>query len=80
MLQATSFERFDKQGQNEVSLGVLPLSHSYGLILAHAMIYRGDSIVLHPRFDMQAMLGSIAKYKIERLYLVSERRWNLMAA
>lgn len=38
------------------------------------MAWRGDCTVLHPRFDMQAMLSSISKHKIERLYLV----WPLL--
>lgn len=34
------------------------------------MLWRGDAIILHPKFDMMKMLQSVAKYKIERLYLV----------
>lgn len=50
---------------------MLPLSHTYALEVSHIMLWRGDSIILHPKFDMMKMLQSVAKYKIERLYLVS---------
>ena len=72
ILQSAAFESFYKRGRTEVVVGILPLSHSYGLILGHLMAWRGDCTILHPRFDMQNMLASISKYKIERLYLVSK--------
>ncbi|KAL4995967.1 hypothetical protein BDV10DRAFT_122716 [Aspergillus recurvatus] len=70
IIQSTTFEAGPKKGRTEVALGFLPLSHSYGLILAHLAAWRGDTYILHARFDMQAALASIEKYKIERLYLV----------
>ncbi|KAL3430054.1 hypothetical protein BDV09DRAFT_189603 [Aspergillus tetrazonus] len=70
IIQATTFEAGPKKGRTEVALGFLPLSHSYGLILAHLTAWRGDTYILHARFDMQAALASIEKYRIERLYLV----------
>ncbi|KAL5044870.1 hypothetical protein BDW71DRAFT_198752 [Aspergillus fruticulosus] len=50
--------------------GPTPDTPSYGLILAHLTAWRGDTYVLHARFDMRAALTSIEKYKVERLYLV----------
>ncbi|KAL6232847.1 hypothetical protein BDW75DRAFT_242605 [Aspergillus navahoensis] len=70
IMQSTTFEAGPKKGRTEVALGFLPLSHSYGLILAHLTAWRGATYVLHARFDMQAALASIEKYRIERLYLV----------
>ncbi|KAM3067693.1 hypothetical protein ACMFMG_011433 [Clarireedia jacksonii] len=70
VLQAATFENFYKKGRTETVLGILPLSHSYGLIIGHLIAWRGDCTVLHSRFDMQKMLASISTYKIERLYLV----------
>ncbi|BCS23694.1 putative NRPS-like protein biosynthetic cluster [Aspergillus puulaauensis] len=70
VIQSGTFEALHKHGRTETALGFLPLSHSYGLILAHLTAWRGDTYILHARFDMQAALASIAKYKIERLYLV----------
>lgn len=54
-----------------VSLGLLPQSHIYALVvLCHAGSYRGDSLVVLPKFDMAQYLGAIAKYKINTLFLV----------
>ncbi|KAL9029266.1 MAG: hypothetical protein Q9180_007049, partial [Flavoplaca navasiana] len=53
VVQAATFENLSKQGRKETALGILPLSHSYGLVLGHLLVWRGDCIVLHPRFDMQ---------------------------
>ena len=69
-MQLSTYDNIIKKGRTEIALGILPLSHSYGLILAHVTAWRGDTYVLHAQFDMQAALASIAKYKIERLYLV----------
>lgn len=69
IVQTVIFERHCR-GHNEIVSGILPLSHSYGLILGHLSAWVGDTVILHPRFDMQLMLQSIAQWKIERLYLV----------
>lgn len=72
MMQGRVFEdAAERTTQSEVALGILPLTHSYGLITQHAMLWRGDTLVIHPRFDMQSMLKSIMQFKINRLYLVS---------
>ncbi|KAL6712841.1 hypothetical protein ACLMJK_009553 [Lecanora helva] len=70
VVQSSTFENGYLEGRTEVVSGVLPLSHSYGLILGHMSAWRGDCVILHPRFDMQVLLQSIAPWKIERLYLV----------
>ncbi|EGD87757.1 hypothetical protein H112_04224 [Trichophyton rubrum D6] len=54
-----------------VNLGLLPQSHIYALVvLCHAGSYRGDSLVVLPKFDMAQYLTAIAKYKINTLFLV----------
>ncbi|KAM5472439.1 hypothetical protein MauCBS54593_003030 [Microsporum audouinii] len=54
-----------------VSLGLLPQSHIYGLVvLCHAGPYRGDSLIILPKFDMAQYLTAIKRYKINTLYLV----------
>lgn len=59
------------KGYKEVALGLLPQSHIYALIVvSHASTYRGDSVVVLPRFDMKTYLESIQKYKINTLYIV----------
>lgn len=62
-----------KLGKNykDVALGLLPQSHIYALIvICHCSTYRGDSVVVLPRFDLQSYLKSIQTYKINTLYLV----------
>ncbi|KAM5347280.1 hypothetical protein ACJ41O_010285 [Fusarium nematophilum] len=55
----------------QVALGVLPFSHIYGLVvIAHLAIYRGDEIIVLPRFQLDQLLGAIQKFKIEQLCLV----------
>ena len=56
----------------EVCLGLLPLSHIYGLVvIAQASTYRGDGVIMLPKFDLASFLNAIQTYKIETLYLVS---------
>ncbi|KIA75543.1 hypothetical protein HK57_00682 [Aspergillus ustus] len=70
VLQACMFESYAKSGRSEVAIGAIPFSHGYGLALGHVMVFRGDSLIVIPRFDMQLMLKMIPQYRIERLYLV----------
>jgi acyl-CoA synthetase (AMP-forming)/AMP-acid ligase II len=55
----------------EVGLGLLPLSHIYGLVvIAQGSTYRGDGVIILPKFELPSYLNSISTYKIETLYLV----------
>lgn len=55
----------------ENCLGLLPLSHIYGLIvIAHVGPYRGDGVVVLPKYDFKLLLQTIQDYKIATLYLV----------
>lgn len=57
--------------QTEVGLGLLPLSHIYGLVvIAHVGAYRGDEVIILPKFELPTFLNAIQTYKIEALYLV----------
>lgn len=54
-----------------VALGVLPFSHIYGLTLvAHASQYRGDSVIVMPKFELATFLSAIQRFKIEQLSVV----------
>ena len=54
-----------------MSLGVLPLSHNFALIaVSHASAYRGDGVIVMPRFDLLEVLQAIDKFRISRLWLV----------
>lgn len=55
----------------DIALGLLPYSHIYGLVVVcMASTYRGDQVVVLPKFDLQHYLQSIAEYKINTLYIV----------
>jgi acyl-CoA synthetase (AMP-forming)/AMP-acid ligase II len=53
---------------------VLPMSHSYALVVSHMTMWAGDPTVLHPKFDIMAMLKSVGQFKVQRLYLVMSLR------
>lgn len=49
----------------------LPFSHIYALVvIAHTCTWRGDGIVVLPKFDFTHYLESIQKYKINQLIVV----------
>ncbi|OQV03944.1 AMP-binding enzyme domain-containing protein isoform 1 [Cladophialophora immunda] len=55
----------------DVALGLLPQSHIYGLIvICHASTYRGDQVIILPKFDLNNFLNGIQKFKINTLYIV----------
>ena len=61
-----------KYDMTEVTLGLLPQSHIYALVLGcHVTTYRGDQVISLPKFEMQQLLTCIAKFKINMLSLVS---------
>jgi acyl-CoA synthetase (AMP-forming)/AMP-acid ligase II len=52
-------------------LGLLPMSHIYGLVvICHATVYRGDGVIVLPKFDFETTLQAIQDYKINSLFLV----------
>jgi len=63
-----------KQGiETHVALGLLPFSHIYGLVaVAHAGTWRGDEIIVLPKFELAEYLQAIEKFKINSLYIVGE--------
>lgn len=55
----------------ENCLGLLPMSHIYGLIvIAHLGPFRGDGVVVLPKYEFKDLLQAIQDYKISMLYLV----------
>jgi acyl-CoA synthetase (AMP-forming)/AMP-acid ligase II len=79
-LQIQAFERNHREAKqpkdgnsvySEVSLGLLPQSHIYALVvICHAGAYRGDQIIVLPKFELKSYLASIQKFKITSLFLV----------
>ncbi|PBP26693.1 phenylacetyl-CoA ligase [Diplocarpon rosae] len=57
--------------QTDVTLGLLPMSHIYGLVvIALASTYRGDGVIVLPKFELQSFLSAIQTHKIQTLCLV----------
>lgn len=55
----------------DVVLGLLPQSHIYALVvICHASVYRGDQVIVLPKFDMGQYLNALQTYKINTLFLV----------
>ncbi|QIW94744.1 hypothetical protein AMS68_000262 [Peltaster fructicola] len=55
----------------ENTLGLLPMSHIYALVvICHASPYRGDGVVVLPKYDFKLLLQSIQDFKISMLYVV----------
>jgi len=53
-----------------VSLGVLPLSHSYGIALMNVGALTGGKSIIHPWFDPTKVLESIQTYKVKYVAFV----------
>lgn len=61
----------------DVSLGLLPQSHIYALVvICHAGPYRGDQIIILPKFELKSYLSSIQNFKISSLFLVRMVLYN----
>ncbi|KAK7536863.1 uncharacterized protein J3D65DRAFT_553518 [Phyllosticta citribraziliensis] len=55
----------------ETALGLLPMSHIYGLVVVClCSVYRGDRVVVLPKFEMKPFLETIQRFKVNTLYLV----------
>lgn len=55
----------------DVSLGVLPFFHIYGLIVTlHYALFSGFSVVVIPKFSFRGFLQSIDRYRITHLFVV----------
>jgi acyl-CoA synthetase (AMP-forming)/AMP-acid ligase II len=61
----------EKSQYRDIGLGLLPQSHIYALVLlCHVSPYRGDQVVVLPKFELGSYLNAIQKYRIATLYLV----------
>lgn len=68
----TLIEPRNQSDHTESVLGLLPLSHIYALIvIAHLAVYRGDGVIILPKFEFKSFLEAIQNFKIQMLYLVS---------
>lgn len=74
-IQISNFDKETREAIAEdyldIALGLLPMSHIYGLVVvALVSAYRGDQVIVLPKFEIQSYLKSIEKYKINTLYIV----------
>lgn len=71
ILQVSACEKVHERAwRPQSAMGVIPFTHGYGVGIGHISAWRGEKLVVLPRFDMQLMLQSIQDYSLERLYLV----------
>ncbi|KAK7429475.1 hypothetical protein QQZ08_004067 [Neonectria magnoliae] len=74
VLQTSTFDSVSRKAdgiETQVMLGLLPFSHVFGLmVITHLGTYRGDEIIVLPRFDFLSFLGAIGRFKIEQISVV----------
>jgi acyl-CoA synthetase (AMP-forming)/AMP-acid ligase II len=64
-------ERRSRQDCRDIVLGLMPQSHIYALIImCHAAPYRGDKVIVLPKYNLRWVLQSIQTYAIHTLFLV----------
>ncbi|RKL19653.1 hypothetical protein BFJ68_g3132 [Fusarium oxysporum] len=66
-----SAARQKKGVETQAVTGFLPFSHIYGLVIAaHTCTWRGDQVIVLPKFDFNDFLKSIQEFKIRQLLVV----------
>ena len=79
VLQISAFEKTHRDAlatpggpqHTEVVLGLLPQSHIYALVvMCHTGPYRGDQVIVLPKFELKLYLAAIQNFKIGSLFLV----------
>ncbi|KAF3479655.1 uncharacterized protein GIQ15_06631 [Arthroderma uncinatum] len=56
--------------QKDIIAGPVLFSHIYGLVVANAAAYQGESVVVSPRFEVDGLFQAIQEYQITTVYLV----------
>ncbi|KAI0425277.1 hypothetical protein F5Y09DRAFT_109794 [Xylaria sp. FL1042] len=63
--------RRQKGIETQTNIGLLPMSHIYALIVvANTSLYRGDGVVVLPRFELRTFLECIQRFRINFMHLV----------
>ncbi|KAF5621522.1 phenylacetyl ligase [Fusarium tjaetaba] len=74
IIQTCTFDSVSRKADGvdtQVMLGVLPFSHVFGLMLiTHLGTYRGDEIIVMPRFEFEPFLAAVSRFKIHQLPIV----------
>ncbi|KND92253.1 putative 4-coumarate--CoA ligase 1 [Tolypocladium ophioglossoides CBS 100239] len=70
VLQTATYESNYRKPAAMGNLGVLPMSHSYALMVTgHLGVYRGHEVVVLPGFDIYDVLQAIEKNHLEILWM-----------
>lgn len=59
-----------RQETREITIGVLPLAHVYGLTLSNICYIKGNSIVVFSKFDAEKVFQAIETYKVSSFSVV----------
>lgn len=74
ILQVTALESVGRKSlgvDTQVALGVLPFSHIYGItIISLLAVFRGDQIIVLPKFELNSLLQAVQTFKIQQLNIV----------
>jgi acyl-CoA synthetase (AMP-forming)/AMP-acid ligase II len=75
ILQQSTYESVARKQRGvvtQVLLGLMPMSHIYGLVVvSHIAPWRGDAVIVLPKFDFDTYLAAIQRFRIEHLIVVS---------
>lgn len=71
VLAMAVYESVQRKGRQDIALGLLPFSHIYGLVVVSlSTLYRGDGVIVLPKFELEAFCKAIQDHKINVLYIV----------
>lgn len=74
IMQTTAYESVSRKQHGvdtQAIIGLLPLSHIYALtLIALLSQYRGDGVIILPKFELDTFLSAVQKYKINQLSVV----------
>lgn len=74
VLQHTTYESVGRRHKGvdvQNAAGFLPFSHIYALVMTgHSYPFRGDGIIVLPKFDFVPFLESIQRFRINQLIVV----------
>ncbi|EEP79140.1 hypothetical protein UREG_03986 [Uncinocarpus reesii 1704] len=72
--QVSLFKLFESRtrtpDQKDTVLGLLPFNHLFGLAVFHSAFYRGESVVVLPKYELATLLEAIELCRINVLYVV----------
>lgn len=65
------FGPLEGSGEGDTTLAALPFFHVYGLVVILSLgLYRGATLVVMPRFELEAALRAVERWRVTRLPLV----------